>query len=125
MSNDEPRDEESDRELGIWLRLWAPPRPPAGLDERVMAAYRSAQAPRRRRGLWEVQVRLSLPVAALLAALLLGAGAAAASGWRRPKSPGDTGGVPLASMSGGLADLRPIPEIRMTVVRRGGSDDQH
>lgn len=122
MSDDEPRDDASDRELGTWLRLWEPPQPSSELDGRVIEAYRSAQRRPRATRLLRARVSLPLPMAALLVALLFGAGAAAAHGLRHGQPPLGAGGQPLASTSGGLAELSPLPEIRMTVVRRGESD---
>jgi hypothetical protein len=122
MSEKDWKDDEKDPELTGWLRLWEPPMPSGRLDDRVGASYRSGI------GLpfWKRVVRgrvvLPVPIAALLVVLLVLTGGLAVWALHRERYGAGAEREFQASTSGGLADLRPLPEIRMTVVKGGGSD---
>jgi len=83
--NDEPVIPE-DRELGALLESWVAPDAPHSLDARVMAAYRE-QFSHKRVPIWKriltSSVRVPVPVAAAIAALMIGAV------WVAAKSAGD------------------------------------
>jgi hypothetical protein len=122
MSEKDWKDDEKDPELRSWLQLWEAPATPRRLDERVGASYRS----RVRESLWSRLARgrvvVPVPLAALFVVLLLLTGGLVIWGSRRN---GLGAGVRREAVgSGGLADLRPLPEIRLTVVKGGGSDAQ-
>jgi hypothetical protein len=119
--NDDPRDDESDPQLTTWLRLWKTPRAPAGLEERLRASYRAGvpRPPAWTRVL-KTRITLPLPLAALVIGLALAIGMLAG---RHSPSAGrdgtDGGRLPVAGQ-GGLANLRPLPEVRITVLKAGG-----
>jgi hypothetical protein len=118
----EHRDDEKDEDLAGWLRLWDAPAVPDRLADRLLADYRSRSRPWWKR-LLRAEVRLPAPIAALVAAAILGVGLLAGArlgGDRAPRLQ-----RPVAPIDRGLADLRPLPEIRVTVLREGGPrDDQ-
>ncbi|HET6900512.1 MAG TPA: hypothetical protein VFK70_19320 [Vicinamibacteria bacterium] len=120
------RDDEKDEDLAGWLRQWESPKPSARLDERVRQSFREA---RTRESLWKrllsARVSLPLPVAALLigVALVVGLAAGRRLGSGRAER-GDADRAPAVAGEGGLANLRPLPEVKLTVLREGGSDDR-
>jgi hypothetical protein len=124
MNENDP-DDEKDPDLTAWLRRWAAPPAPASLERRVTESYRSRVAVR---SVWSrllrARVSVPLPVAALVVGLLLGIGIFAGRqlGHVRPDR-GDAEHAP-ASVEGGLANLRPLPEVRVTVLKGGRSDDR-
>jgi hypothetical protein len=75
--------------------------------------------------LLRARVSVPLPLAALVVGLLLGIGIVAGRqlGHVRPDR-GDAEHAPAAGGEGGLANLRPLPEVRVTVVKNGGFDDR-
>jgi hypothetical protein len=123
--NEHDKDDEKDQELTGWLRLWDTPRTPTGLSERLTESYRSRV---RRRPVWkrllEARISVPLPLAALLVGVALGIGILAGRqlAHGRPDR-GDAGRSHVAG-EGGLANLRPLPEVRLTVLKAGGSDDR-
>jgi hypothetical protein len=120
--------DDKDAELSRLLRCWGPPAVPAGLDEKVLAAYR-----RRTGSLWRrllaVEVRVPLPIAA---ALLLALLVTTVLALRRP-APGGAAARPAASEAvqsarraepplvtrTSLAGFRPVEEIEVSVVKEG------
>ena len=121
--SDDWKDEEKDSELTGWLRLWEAPVPSARLDDRVGASYRSRIGTPFWKRLARGTVTVPLPVAAMFVFVLLLTGSLVIWGYLRN---GAGGGVrrEAGSSGGGLADLRPLPEIRLTVLKGGGSDAQ-
>jgi len=120
--SDDWKDEEKEPELRGWLQLWEAPPTPGRLDERVGASYRSGVRVSLWKRLARGRVTLPVPVAALFVILLAITSSLAAWAFRREmQSPGGEH-ESQASTSRGLADLRPLPEIRVTVERGGGSD---
>jgi hypothetical protein len=117
------KDEEKDPELAGWLRLWEAPAPSGRLDDRVGASYRSGIAVPFWKRVARGRVVLPVPVAALFAVLLLLTGSLAIWGYLQRGS-GEGLRREAGSSAGGLADLRPLPEIRLTVLKGGGSDAQ-
>jgi hypothetical protein len=115
----EHRDDEKDEDLAGWLRLWDAAAVPDQLGDRLLAAYRSRNRPWWKR-LLQAQVRLPAPIAALVAAALLGVGLLAGVRLASHRAR-----RPVAPIDRGLADLRPLPEIRVTVLREGGNRDDH
>lgn len=116
------KDDDKDPELTGWLRLWEAPVPSGRLDDRVGASYRSGIGVPFWRRVARGRVVLPVPAAALLVILLvLTSGVAVWAFFRQRYGPGAEREF-QASTSGGLADLRPLPEIRLTVVKGGGSD---
>jgi hypothetical protein len=113
--NDE-NDDERDGELRHWLQDWPAPQPSPGLRRRVAASYGRAIRNSWWRRLWGVRLSVPLPVVLACVVLLI---VTAGLGWRGKQraSPGESG-ESVASGLGGLADLRPLPEIQMRVVRR-------
>lgn len=116
--NDDRKDDESDPELTAWLRLWQAPRTPVGLGERLRTSYRAevVRPPSWRRVL-ETRITLPLPLAALVVALAMGIGILA--GKQLPAIGGADAGRPAVAGEGGLANLRPLPEVRVTVLKTG------
>ena len=123
--NDDEKYVEKDPELSSWLRSWRLPPAPARLDERVKASYRAVflRAPAWKR-LWEARINVSLPLAVLSVGLVLGTGILAGNLLLRG-SPGEgDGDRSHPARGGGLVNLRPLPEVRLTVVRQGGDPDE-
>ena len=121
--NEHDKDDDKDPELTEWLRRWESPGTPVGVGERLREAYRSRVV---WRPLWKrllmTQVSVPLPLAALFVgvALVIGILAGQQLAHGRPGR-GDAERSPVAG--GGLANLRPLPEVRLTVLKAGGSDD--
>jgi hypothetical protein len=123
---EDDQDDGKDEELGRWLRLWEPPPLPARLGERLKASYRSGE---RRASVWkrllEARVSMPVPVAVLIVGALLAIGILAGKRFQVSRDHG-AGRPSAVEGEGGLANLRPLPEIRLTVLRQGGeSDDRH
>lgn len=116
------KDEEKDPELTGWLRLWEAPAPSGRLDDRVGASYRSGIGVPFWRRVARGRVTFPVPVAALFIVLLAITSGLAAWAFHREGYGAGAEHESQASTSGGLADLRPLPEIRLTVVKGGGSD---
>ena len=119
--NEDEKDGEKDQELASWLRRWAAPRAPDRLDQRVKAAYRST-VPRTTpwKRLREARISLPLPLALLVAGLVLGVGVLAGSLLSRGGPVGGRGERSEVARGGGLENLRPLPEVRLTVLKQGG-----
>ena len=122
---DNDQDDDKDPDLTAWLRRWAAPPAPASLERRVTESYRSRVAVR---SVWSrllrTRVSLPIPLAALVVGLLLGIGIFAGRQLGRvPPDRGDAEHSPASVEEGGLANLRPLPEVRVTVLK-GGSDDR-
>jgi hypothetical protein len=123
--NEHDEDDNKDPELTEWLRHWESPGTPVGAGERLREAYRSRIV---RRPLWKrlltARVSVPLPLAALFVAGALAIGIVAGQqlAHGRPDR-GDAERSPVAG-GGGLANLRPLPEVRLTVLKAGGSDDR-
>ena len=121
MSEDE-KDDGKDRRLTAWLRLWEAPPAPVGLGERLKASYRSGvQRPPLWTRLLEARIHLPLPLAALVVVLVLGIGVLA--GRQLSRGPADRGERWPVAGEGGLANLRPLPEVRVTVLKQGGESN--
>jgi hypothetical protein len=115
---DDLDDREKDGRLTRWLREWATPPRPLRLDDRVLASYRAGRS--RWRRFWGGRVSIPLPLAVLLMVALLTVVGLASRGFRAGRG-APAGGQTAVSGSGGLADLRPLPDVRLRVVNR---DDQ-
>ena len=87
---------------------WRAPARPQQLDARVAASYRGALDPPAWRRLWHARISVPVPVVAVLLIALL-----AASGLEFRPSGRESGGKPSAGS--GLAELRPLEEIRIRV----------
>lgn len=124
MTRDE-RDPGRDDQLHRLLERWSAPVVPEGMDERVLAAFRRRRAPWWSR-LLTAQVRVPLPVAVGVLALLLVTAALAL----RPAAPPPTAGTggpsepvqaarhgdaPVVSRTS-LAGFQPVSEVTATVV---------
>ena len=126
MNENDRDDDDKDQKLTGWLRRWEAPHSPESLGRRVTESYRSRIGAR---SVWSrlmgARISVPLPVAALMVGLLLGIGIFAGRqlGHVRPDR-GDAERSPAVAGEGGLANLRPLPEVRVTVVKAGGSDDQ-
>lgn len=126
--NENDQDDDKDQDLTAWLRRWDAPPAPARLGTRVTESYRSMVAAR---SVWSrllgARISVPLPLAALMVGLLLGIGIFAGRhlGHVRPDR-GDAERLPAgaAAGEGGLANLRPLSEVRVTVLKGGGSDDR-
>jgi hypothetical protein len=120
--------DDKDVELSRLLRCWGPPPVSAGLDERVLAAYRRRTTPLWRR-LLAAEVRVPLPLAAALLLILL---VSTVLALRRPV-PGEAAarpasgeavqsaqrGEPALVTRTSLAGFRPVEEIGVSVVKEG------
>ncbi len=115
---DDLDDRGKDDVLTGWLRQWATPPRPLRLDARVLASYRTGRS--RWRRFWGARLSIPLPVAALVMVALLAVAGLAFRGLRAGRG-APPGGQTAVSGSTGLADLRPLPEVRLRVVNR---DDQ-
>ena len=124
--NENDRDDDKDQELTAWLRRWEAPHTPESLGRRVTESYRSQMG---RRSVWsrllEARISVPVPLAALVVGVLLGIGIFAGRQLAhvRPHR-GDAERSPAVSGEGGLANLRPLSEVRVTVLKGGGSDDR-
>ena len=118
--NDDRKDDESDPELTAWLRLWQAPGMPVGLQERLTTSYRAEVGPRSWRRVLAARITLPLPLAALVILLAMGIGILA--GKQLPAIGGTDAGRPAVAGEGGLANLRPLPEVRVTVLKTGGDN---
>lgn len=120
--NDDPKDGESDPKLTAWLRLWETPRPPVALEARLRSSYRAQvlRPPSWRRAL-QARITVPLPLAALVVALALGIGVLAGKRGPAVGREGTDGSRLHVADAGGLANLRPLPEVRITVLKAGGT----
>lgn len=126
--NENDQDDDRDQDLTAWLRRWEAPPAPASLERRLTKSYRSRIGTR---SVWSrllaARISVPLPLAALVVGLLLGIGIFAGRqlGHARPDR-GDAERLPAtaAAGEGGLANLRPLSEVRVTVLKGGGSDDR-
>ena len=120
--------DQKDDALSNVLRQWEPPVVPAGLDDRVLAAYRRENA-RPAGSLWRrfrtAEVRIPLPVAAMVVLLLVLSGVIAL---RRPPAGGTATAPPSAPVQAAratvpavvtqtsLSGFRPVDDVQITVV---------
>lgn len=120
--NDDQKDDESDPQLTAWLRLWEPPRTPVGLGERLRTSYRAevVRPPSWRRVLGS-RVTLPFPLAALVVGMALAIGVLAGTQLPAVAREGTHRGRSAVAGEGGLANLRPLPEVRITVLKTGGN----
>jgi hypothetical protein len=124
--NENDRDDDKDQDLTAWLRRWEAPHTPESLGRRVTDSYRSRIGCR---SVWsrlmEGRISVPVPLAALVVGLLLGIGILAGRqlGHVHPDR-GDAERSPAVAGEGGLANLRPLSEVRVTVLKGGGSDDR-
>ncbi len=110
---DDPEDLEKDDALSHALQAAPPPAVPARLDERVAASYLLAIRPAWPLRLWRARVNITAPVAAIALVLLFAAGAFARDvPWSRLRFGG--------SARGGLANLKPLPEIQLRITTGSG-----
>jgi hypothetical protein len=113
--NDERDDEQA--ELKKLLRRWEIEAPSQGLEQRLRQSFRAQAKPAMRGG----RIVLPAPVAALIVVGLLLLGALA--GRRVVPAPVDSR-VPHESRGGGLANLKALPEVRVSVIAQGERDAQ-
>jgi len=109
MMKEDDEDRAKDHELSERLAEWRAPARPQQLDVRVAASYRGAMDPPAWRRLWHARISVPVPVAAILLIALL-----AASGLAFRASGRESGGT-KPSAGSGLAELRPLEEIRIRV----------
>jgi len=124
--NENDRDDDRDPDLTAWLRRWEAPPAPESLGRRVAESYRSRIG---RRLVWsrllEARISVPVPLAALVVGILLGIGIFAGRQLAPVGPPrGDAERSPAVAGEGGLANLRPLSEVRVTVLKGGGSDDR-
>jgi hypothetical protein len=124
--NENDQDDDKDQDLTAWLRRWEAPPAPASLGRRVTESYRSRVAGR---SVWSrllrARVSVPLPLAALVVGLLLGIGIVAGRQLGHGHvDRGDAEHAPAVRGEGGLANLRPLSEVRVTVLKGGGSDER-
>lgn len=117
----EDPEDPSREEMSGWLRRWAAPAASPRLDDRVLASYRAVFGASRWSRLWRARVSIPLPVVALLAAAML---AGAAFVLRGHADRGTGGSESAVAGSTGLANLRPLPEVRVRVVRRDANTER-
>jgi hypothetical protein len=108
--NGSERDDEKDVELASWLGRWTAPPVPERLGGRLQDSYRARRARRRWGGFFEARLTLRAPLAALIAIALLVTGLFLGRRFSATERPDRDD-----SLARGLADLRPLPEVRVTV----------
>jgi hypothetical protein len=121
MTGESETRQKDDDELARYLRFWKAPAPPQRLDARIIASYRSRAGVSRLQRLWWVRVSLPLPIAILLAVFMLAAANLALRGLTARGGPGVD--AERAASPTGLADLRPLPDVRLRVIREGGEGE--
>jgi len=124
--NENDRDDDGDEDLTGWLRRWEAPPAPESLGRRVAESYRSRIG---RRSVWsrllDARISVPVPLAALVVGILLGIGIFAGRQLAPVGPPrGDAERSPAVAGEGGLANLRPLSEVRVTVLKGGGSDER-
>ncbi len=110
-----------DPELRRWLRRWEVGPTPEALGRRILNSYERSRRRPRWSGVWHARISVPVPVAALTLLLLVTAGTLAARSAARGEWSSARSEDP-AGESAGLADLRPLPEIRVAVIKGGSSD---
>jgi hypothetical protein len=121
--------EDDDDALARLLRRWGPPALPGDLDARVLAAYRTRTQPWWRRFL-AAEVRVPLPMAALLTLLLIvstvlalrpapAGGSAATPATPEPVQAARRQDPPVVTRTS-LAGFEPVEEMQVTVVQEAG-----
>jgi hypothetical protein len=111
-----------DVQLQRALRRWEMKGAPEELRRRVIASYDELHPRSPWKRLWRMRVSMPAPVAAALLILLVAASAFAGRIVSRSERPPSHVAVP-ADGRRGLADLKPLPEIRVAVIKGGESYD--
>ena len=106
-----------DTELRRTLRRWETGGAPGALRRRVINSYDELRPRSPWARTWRMRVSMPAPMAAVVLILLVAAGAWAGRLARQHEEHRVDSEIATAA-SGGLADLEPLPEIRVAVVRK-------
>lgn len=110
-----------DLELQRTLRRWEMDGAPEALRRRVMASHDELRPHSPWARLWRMRISMPAPIAAVVLILLVATGALAARVAARHERPASHVTTPSQG-SGGLANLKPLREIRVAVIKKADAD---